>query len=159
MRKHLTAKRTMAAGLAGTGAVVAAMAVARRSGLTRIAFPRILATLVTEVSPASVGAAGVFFVANGVLLALAYRTVLREFGGTASVSRGATLGFAHGLVAAGSAGVLSPMHPRPHAARLASSGTLRPDPKTLGVIVAVHVLYGAVLGAVARGRMAASFTS
>jgi hypothetical protein len=155
MPDHVSVKRAVAAGLAGTGAVVGGMAAARRMGQTRLEFPRLIATVVGPERPATRAGAWAFFVANGVLLALGYRIALHVVGGRASVSRGAAMGLAHGAVAGASAALLSPLHPRARDARLVPPGRSRPEPRTLAVIVAVHVLYGAVLGAMARGRVAA----
>jgi hypothetical protein len=155
MHDQLTRTRAAAAGVAGAGAVAAAMAAARRTGVTRIQFPRVLATLVADERRAPKGAAWAFFIANGALLALGYRAALRLAGGRASVPRGAALGLAHGLVAAGSAAALSPFHPRPRQARLATRRRRRPSARALALIAAVHVLYGAVLGRLAHGRFVA----
>jgi hypothetical protein len=147
-----TATRAATAGLAGTGAVAAAMAYARRAGVTRLYFPRILATTIGHERRSTRAAGWALFVANGALLPLGYRTVLRVLGAEASVSAAATIGLAHGLVAAAGAALLSPMHPRPREAGLTRPGRRRPSLRSLAVLVGVHVLYGAVLGASARGR-------
>jgi hypothetical protein len=158
MPDQLTMIRMAAAGLAGTGAVVGAMACARRVGLTQLEFPRIIATTLGRERSSTRAAGWTLFVVNGAALALGYRTVLRLAGGEGSVSRGAVLGLAHGLVAAGAAALLSPLHPRPHRAGLVSETRARPPLQDLAVIVAVHVIYGAVLGAFARGRASGSRT-
>jgi hypothetical protein len=154
MPEHLTVTRAAAAGVVGACAVAGATAAARELGVTRIHFPRVLATLVSDERRAPHKAAWAFFIANGAVLALGYRTALRIVGGPASLPLGAAMGLAHGVVAAGSAALLSPLHPRPRQARLASFRRDRPPPRTLALIVGVHVLYGAVLGAIARGRVA-----
>ena len=153
MPETLTVTRAAVAGLAGAGAVAGTMAVARRLGLTRLEFARILATLVDDERDAPLGASRAFFLANGAVLALGYRTALEIFGGAASVPRGAALGLAHGLVAAGSAALLTPLHPRPRQARLVARGRSRPGTRPLAIILAAHVVYGSVLGALTRGRI------
>jgi hypothetical protein len=148
MPQRLTMIRAAAAGLAGTGAVVGAMACARRMGLTRLDFPRIIATALGRERSVTRAAGWALFVWNGAALALGYRTALRFTGREASVPRGAVVGLAHGLVAAGAAALLSPVHPRPDRAGLVSETGPRPPLQDL----AVHVVYGAVIGAFARGR-------
>jgi hypothetical protein len=144
--------RAAAAGLAGTGAVAGAMALARRAGITRLDFPRILGTSLGHRRPSTRAAGWALFVANGALLALGYRAVLRIAGAEASLASGAAIGLAHGLIAAGGAGLLAPLHPRPREAGLASTASVRPPARALAVLAGVHVLYGAVLGGSAQGR-------
>jgi hypothetical protein len=152
MQQQLTRTRAAAAGLAGTAAVAGAMAAARRAGLTELEFPRILATLLADEGDAPHTTAWALFVANGAVLALGYRTALRIFGGPATACRGGALGLAHGLVAGGGAALLAPLHPRPRAARLGTRRRPRPTAQDLAIVACVHVLYGAVLGTLARGR-------
>lgn len=152
MPGRLSRTRTAVAGLVGAGAVAGAMACARRAGLTRLEFPRILATILGGERPLTRAAGWALFVGNGAALAFVYRAVLRRSGGEGSVSRGTALGLAHGAVAAGGAAVLSPLHPRPRLAGLDDGGGPRPAPGDLAALVAVHVVYGAVLGAFASGR-------
>jgi hypothetical protein len=147
-----TVTRAAEAGLAGTGAVAVAMACARRAGLTPLEFPRILATAMGHERQSTRAAGWALFVANGALLPLGYRSVLRVLGVEGSISTGAAIGLAHGVAAAAGAALLAPMHPRPREAGLTSPGRRRPSTRGLAVLVGVHVLYGAVLGASARGR-------
>jgi hypothetical protein len=147
-----SARRVAAAGFAGTLAVRVAMTGARRAGVTRLEFPRLLATALGEERRSTRAAGWALFVANGALLPFAYRAALRLGRVRGSVRIGAALGLLHGLVAAGGAALLAPLHPRPLEARLTSATHRWPAPRALATLAGVHVLYGAVLGAFARGR-------
>jgi hypothetical protein len=145
-----TVAREVVAGLAGTGAVAGTMAWARRAGYTELELPRILATAIGRERTSTRVAGWALFVATGAVLPLAYRGALRFAGAGHSVRAGATLGLLHGLVAAAGAVALSPLHPRSREAGLTSGSRRRPPVRTLAVLVGVHVLYGAVLGAAGR---------
>jgi hypothetical protein len=140
-----SAKRAVAGGLAGTGAVAVAMTLARRAALTRIEFPRVLATALGRDRLAIRAAGWALFVANGALLPFGYRAALRLAGIRGGVVAGGVLGLAHGILAAAGAALLSPLHPRPRRAALPTRG--RPPRRALAVLAGVHVLYGAVVGA------------
>jgi hypothetical protein len=144
--------RAAAGGLAGTAAVTGAMAWARRAGVTKLEFPRVIATAVGRERRSTRAAGWALFVANGMLLPLGYRAVLRRIGEPASVTVGTALGLLHGLVATAGAALLSPLHPRPREAGLTSPARRRPPARALAVLLGVHMLYGAVLGASARDR-------
>ena len=150
--EQLSLGRSLLVGIAATGAVTAAMELTHRLEWTTLKFPRVLGTMLAEDTPASRAAGWALFVGNGGLLALAYREAARLAGAEATVLRGAAIGLLHGLVAAGGAMVLSPLHPRPLQAGLERWLERKPPVMGLAVLVGVHVLYGAVLGLAARHR-------
>lgn len=141
-----------AAGLAATGVVAGAMAWARRAEATRLHFPRILGTALGRDRRSTRTAGWTAFLATGALLPLVYRAAARRLDAPGGVALGAALGLAHGAVAAAGAALLAPLHPRPRHARLASAARPRPAGRDLALLVGVHVLYGAALGALARRR-------
>jgi hypothetical protein len=147
-----TGTRAAAAGLAGTGAVAAAMAWARRAGMTRLEPPRVLATAIGGERPSTRAVGWAVFLASGALLPLGYRAVFRALDVRPGVAAGALLGLAHGLVAGAGAAAFAPLHPRAREAGLTSPLRRRPSNRGLAVLVAVHVLYGAVVGGAARAR-------
>jgi hypothetical protein len=151
--EHWTSARAVTAGLAGTGVVAGAMALARRAGFTQLEFPRIIATALGRERRSTRTAGWALFAANGAMLPLGYRFGFRVLEAQGSVRLGAALGLGHGLLAAAAAALLSPLHPRAREAGLTSTCGRRPSNRSLAALAGVHVLYGAVLGAsAARAR-------
>lgn len=148
--EELSRAHSLLAGLGGTGVVIAATSLARRRGWKALEFPRLIGTVLGEDIPATRAAGWALFVGNGALLAVGYREAARLLGARATVSGGAAMGLLHGLVAAGLAVALSSLHPRPVQAGLGRWVDHKPPAAGLAVLIGVHVLYGAVLGLIAR---------
>jgi hypothetical protein len=134
-----------ASGLLATGAVEGAMAAARRLGATDVHFPYALGTVFGPKTKPFRALGFTLFIGNGLALALGYRVALGALGAEHRVSKGAALGLVHGAIAAGGAFLFSPLHPRPAQAGVPSQRRLRAG--ELAVLCGVHVLYGALLGA------------
>jgi hypothetical protein len=144
--------RAVGSGLVATSAVTGAMALARRAGVTQLEFPRIIATAIGRDGRSTRAAGWALFVLNGAFFPLMYRAAVRRLGRSGSVPTGAALGVLHGTVAALGAGLLAPLHPRSRAAGLTTRTRPRPAAGGLAALIAVHVLYGTVIGAFARRR-------
>lgn len=93
------------------------------------------------------------FAANGALLPLGYRAVMRTLGVRGSVQLGAALGLVHGVAAAAGAALLAPRAPAARRAGLAIAAWERPAGRDLAARMGVHASYGAVLGGSGRGRV------
>ncbi|MBD0328905.1 MAG: hypothetical protein ICV64_02225 [Thermoleophilia bacterium] len=152
----------LAGGLVGTVVLTSGLRLAQEAGVTRMDLPLLLGTAFTpNRSRAEVIGFAVHFV-NGLLFALAYYAVFAATG-RADWLFGGLLGLVHAAFAGGAlVNVLLPaVHPR--------MGTPWSDPEeaplleppgfmlwnyghaTAAVMVALHLVYGAIVGAFAHG--------
>jgi hypothetical protein len=131
----------LAAGAAGTAALVAVLLAGPLAGGPRRRPHRVLGTALTAGDPRVAG--WVAFVTTGVLLGRAHAAAWRMAGARPGAAAGAATGLAHGSLSA----VLTPRaaarHPRPD--RVADTDLPAPAEHLLS-----HVLYGAVTGAIHR---------
>jgi hypothetical protein len=149
-------------GLVATAALTAAMITAQLAGLTRIDFPLLLGTLVTE-DPDRARVVGFFVhLIAGQGFALGYAAAFALLH-RASWWIGTLLAAAHvGVVLTVLLPLLPGVHPRmaSHRAGPASTAVLEPPGlfalnygvQTPAVTVAVHLVYGAVLGLLLQPR-------
>ncbi|AVT34242.1 MULTISPECIES: hypothetical protein [unclassified Plantactinospora] len=149
-------------GVVATAALTAAMIAAQLAGLTRVDLPLILGTLVTE-DPDRARVAGFFIhLLTGQGFALGYAATFALLG-RATWWLGALLGMVHvGIALTVLLPLLPGVHPRMASARAGPASTAVLEPpgllalnygmQTPTVTVAVHLLYGAVLGLLLQAR-------
>jgi hypothetical protein len=149
-------------GVVATAALTAAMIAAQLAGLTRVDLPLILGTLVTEDADRARVAGFLIHLAAGQGFALGYAAMFALLQ-RATWWLGALLGVLHVAVALT---VLLPLlpgvHPRMASPRAGPSSTAVLEPpgllalnygiQTPAVTVAVHILYGTVLGLLLQAR-------
>ena len=152
----------LAGGLVGTAILSSGLRLAQEAGWTRMDLPLLLGTAFTsDRSRAELIGFAVHF-ANGLLFSLGYGLVFAAVG-HASWLFGAALGFVHALFAGGAlVNVLLPaVHPRMGKPWSDAAETPILEPPgfmlvnygraTAVVTVALHLVYGAVVGAFAAG--------
>ncbi|GAB3977204.1 hypothetical protein V1634_14400 [Plantactinospora veratri] len=149
-------------GVVATAALTAAMTAAQLAGLTRVDLPLILGTLVTE-DPDRARVAGFFIhLLAGQGFALGYAGTFALLG-RATWWIGALLGMVHvGIALTVLLPLLPGVHPRMASPRAGPASTAVLEPpgllalnygmQTPVVTVAVHLLYGAVLGLLLQAR-------
>lgn len=152
----------LAGGLVGTAVLTAGLRFAQEVGWTRMDIPFLLGTSLTpDRSRAAVAGFALHFV-NGLLFALLYAGVFAAVD-RAGVVLGVALGFVHALFAGGAlVNVLLPaVHPRMGTpwSDAEESPLLEPPGfmlrnygrATAAVTVALHLVYGGIVGAFAAG--------
>lgn len=143
-------------GFGATVVLTTALAASQGLGLTRLSLPWLLGAMFTPDRDRARAIGFAVHLVNGWLLSLAYFGAFAA-AGRAGVPLGATIGLVHGLfVAAVGLQALPAVHPRvarPHAGptterRIEPPGFLGRNYgwTTPAVVVAAHVLFGAVLG-------------
>jgi hypothetical protein len=152
----MSATTALAGGFAASLVLALALLGAAQAGLTRLDLLLLLGT-VTRLRAAGARAAGfAALLVAGMAAALAYPPALGALGWDAWW-QAAVLGAAHGALAVLAVGVLAPLaHPRlrdPARTRLERPGAAlqRYGVLSAPVLIAAHVLYGAVLGAFLAG--------
>ena len=138
--------RTFASGAAGTAVLSALVAPALRRGWLRLDFGRVLGTALAPDGPDTRTVGWALYALTGMALPLGYRVLFELSGRGPSARLGAVIGVAHGAAALAGLASARRLHPRPRQA------DLRPPDEygalTLAALLAGHVLYGAVVGAV-----------
>ncbi|MBF9131808.1 hypothetical protein I0C86_22985 [Plantactinospora sp. S1510] len=149
-------------GVVATATLTAAMITAQLAGLTRVDLPLILGTMVTgDPDRARVAGFGIHLL-TGQGFALGYTAVFALLG-RATWWLGALLGVLHvGIALTVLLPLLPGVHPRMASARAGPSSTAVLEPpgllalnygvQTPAVTVAVHILYGTVLGLLLQAR-------
>ena len=124
------------AGIAGTGAMSLANAVAPVLGLQKIDFPELLGKTVASRTDDARKAGWILQFLNGGLLGCAYGLVWQYTRSEPTVAAGASLGFLHGGTAALGLPVMLQVHPRPPRVPLTS--------RRIAAIILEHAIFGAV---------------
>ncbi|MFC6015982.1 hypothetical protein ACFP2T_07225 [Plantactinospora solaniradicis] len=149
-------------GVVATATLTAAMITAQLAGLTRVDLPLILGTMVTEDPDRARVAGFVIHLLAGQGFALGYAAVFALLG-RATWWLGAALGVLHvGIALTVLLPLLPGVHPRMASARAGPSSTAVLEPpgllalnygvQTPVVTVAVHILYGTMLGLLLQAR-------
>ncbi|MGZ4388442.1 MAG: hypothetical protein ACXVZL_03580 [Gaiellaceae bacterium] len=152
----------LAGGFVGTIALTSGLRIAQETGLTRMDIPLLLGTAFASSRSRAMVIGYAVHALNGLLFSLVYAAIFLAVGHTGPAF-GAGLGLAHGMISGGALlnGILPAIHPRmgtpwsdaeetpllePPGFLLANYG-----PRTAVVSLALHVVYGAVIGWFAAG--------
>jgi hypothetical protein len=152
----------LAGGFVGTIALTTGLRVAQETGRTRMDLPLLLGTAFSANRSVAVVVGYALHFVNGLLFSVAYAAVFLAVGHTGALL-GAALGLAHGLLAGGPlVNVLLPtIHPRMGTPWTDAEETPLLEPPgfllanygrdTAAVTLALHVVYGALVGLFAGG--------
>jgi hypothetical protein len=152
----------LAGGFVGTVLLTSGLRIAQETGVTRMDIPLLLGTAFSPSRSRAVAIGyGLHFV-NGLLFSLGYAAIFLAVGHTGA-ALGAGLGLAHGMLSGGALlnAMLPTIHPRmgtpwsdaEETPLLEAPGFLLANygPRTAVLSLALHVVYGAVVGWFAGG--------
>lgn len=153
---------SLAGGFVGTIALTSGLRIAQETGITRMDIPLLLGTVFSANRSRAMALGYAVHFVNGLVFSLGYAAIFLAVDHTGP-ALGAGLGLAHGMVSGGALlnAVLPTVHPRMGTAWSDSEETplLEPPgfllrnygPRTAVVSLALHVVYGTLVGWFAAG--------